>query len=105
MLIAGRALQGLGLALMPLTMASARDHLPAGPARADVIALLSVVGAVGVGLGYPITGFIAEHLDASAAFWFGTVASATRSSLAVLVRPARRPSRAGHGRSTPSARR
>ncbi len=26
-LVAGRAMQGLGLALMPLTMASARDHL------------------------------------------------------------------------------
>src|SRR5919205_2983453 len=44
-LVAGRALQGLGLALMPLTMASARDHLPVARAR-DVIALLSVVAAV-----------------------------------------------------------
>src|SRR3954463_798869 len=58
-LIAGRALQGLGLALLPLTMASARDHLE--PERAGtVIAQLSVIAAVGVGLGYPITGFIAE---------------------------------------------
>ncbi|HEU4973652.1 MAG TPA: MFS transporter [Baekduia sp.] len=73
-LVAGRALQGLGLALMPLTMASARDHLPHGRAG-EVIALLSVIGAAGVGLGYPITGFIALHFDASAAFWFGTIAS------------------------------
>src|SRR4051812_18149600 len=58
--VAGRALQGLGLALMPLTMAAARDHL--APRRAgEVIALLSVIAAVGVGLGYPITGLIAEH--------------------------------------------
>src|SRR3954453_18462751 len=61
-LVTGRAMQGLGLALMPLTMASARDHLP--PMRAgQTIALLSVIGAVGVGLGYPITGFIAQHFD------------------------------------------
>lgn len=79
-LIAGRALQGLGLALMPLTMASARDHLPAMRAG-SVIALLSIIAAAGVGLGYPITGFIAQHADASAAFWFGAAAS----SLAFLV--------------------
>src|SRR5690349_13712678 len=56
-LLAGRALQGIGLALLPLTMAAARDHLPAGRAGAT-IATLSVTAAVGVGLGYPITGFI-----------------------------------------------
>ncbi len=33
-LIAGRALQGLGLALMPLTMAAAREHLPPSARRA-----------------------------------------------------------------------
>ena len=40
-------------------------------ARGSTIALLSIIGAAGVGLGYPITGFIAEHADASAAYWFG----------------------------------
>jgi MFS family permease len=85
-LVAGRAMQGLGLALMPLTMASARDHLRlerAGP----VIATLSVVAAVGIGLGYPVTGFIAEHLDVSAAFWFGAIASAVAFMLAVVFVP------------------
>jgi MFS family permease len=87
LLVAGRAMQGLGLALMPLTMASARDHLPLGKAT-TTIAILSVVGAAGVGLGYPITGFIAQYLDTSAAFWFGTLASATALVLAVLFVPA-----------------
>jgi MFS family permease len=69
-LIAGRALQGMGLALVPLTMAAARDHL--SELRSPrVIALLSVVTAVGVGLGYPITGFIAEHASLETAFWTG----------------------------------
>ncbi len=85
-LVAGRALQGLGLALMPLTMASARDHLPAARAG-QTIATLSVIAAVGVGLGYPITGFIAQYADASAAFWFGTAASALALLLAVLFVP------------------
>jgi predicted MFS family arabinose efflux permease len=85
-LIVGRSLQGLGLALMPLTMASARDHLP--PDRAgSTIALLSIIGAAGVGLGYPITGFIAEHADASAAFWFGAGASGLAFVAALLLIP------------------
>lgn len=85
-LIVGRALQGLGLALMPLTMASARDHLPAARAG-SVIALLSIIAAAGVGLGYPITGFIAEHADASAAFWFGAAASGLAFLVALLHIP------------------
>jgi MFS family permease len=87
MLLAGRALQGIGLALLPLTMAAARDHLPAARS-AQTIATLSVIAAVGVGLGYPITGFIAEYLDASAAFWFGAVASGLALLLAALFFPA-----------------
>ena len=85
-LIAGRGLQGIGLALLPLTMASARDHLP--PARGGaVIALLSVIGAAGVGLGYPITGLIAERSGTSAAFWFGAAASAAALVLAARCIP------------------
>jgi predicted MFS family arabinose efflux permease len=88
-LVAGRAMQGLGLALMPLTMASARDHLE-GDRAISTIALLSVIGAAGVGLGYPITGFIAEYLDASAAFWFGAAASGLALVLAAAFVPAPR---------------
>ena len=85
-LIAGRALQGLGIAMMPLTMASARDHFPVEHAH-RVIALLSVISAAGVGLGYPITGFIALHFDVSAAFWFGAIFSGVALVLAVLFVP------------------
>ena len=92
-LVAGRAMQGLGLALMPLTMASARDHLPADRAG-STIALLSVIGAAGVGLGYPITGFIAEYLDASAAFLFGAVASGLAFAMAAVFVPSPRAPRA-----------
>jgi MFS family permease len=91
-LIAGRALQGLGLALMPITMASARDHLPRERAG-SVIALLSVIAAAGVGLGYPITGFIAEHADASAAFWFGAGASGVAFLIALIWIPGSRQQR------------
>ena len=46
---------GPGLSLMPVAMASARDHLPATRAR-STIATLSVTAVVGVGLGYPAHG-------------------------------------------------
>lgn len=74
-LVAGRALQGLGLALLPLLMAVARDHLDVDRAR-RTIATLSVAGAIGLGLGYPVTGLIADRLDVGAAFAVGAVGSA-----------------------------
>jgi predicted MFS family arabinose efflux permease len=73
-LVAGRALQGIGLGLVPLTMAAARDHLP-GERVPPTIALLSVCAAAGVGAGYPISGLIADGLGLSAAFWFGALVS------------------------------
>lgn len=88
-LVAGRALQGMGLALMPLTMAAARDALRQDRAT-SVIAALSVITAVGVGLGYPLTGLIADAIDVSAAFWFGAITSAGAFSIAVLVVPSTR---------------
>jgi len=49
-LIAGRAMQGLGLATLPLAMASAREVL--GPDRSPrLIATLSVAAPMGIGLG------------------------------------------------------
>jgi MFS family permease len=85
MLVAGRAMQGVGLGLVPLGMATARDELPAervGP----TIGLLSVAGAAGVGAGYPISGLLAG-IDLAAAFWFGAVVAAIAPLLSwVFVR-------------------
>lgn len=93
--ITGRALQGFGLGLVPLTLAVARDSLPADRLRPG-IAILSITTAVGAGLGYPITGLIAESLDYRAGFWFAAVVSAIAVTLVLLVVPsasglARRP--------------
>jgi predicted MFS family arabinose efflux permease len=71
---------------MPLTMAAAREVLP--PARAGrAIATLSVIAAAGVGLGYPLTGLIAERFDTSAAFWFGTGFTAVALLLSAVIIP------------------
>lgn len=68
LLLFGRGLQGLGQSLVPLAIAVARDRLPRDRMRSG-IAILSVTTAAGAGLGYPITGFIAEHYSYQAGFW------------------------------------
>jgi MFS family permease len=85
-LVAGRGLQGVGLGLTPLAIATARTALTGEPSRSTVAAL-SVTVAAGVGLGYPLTGAIAEVGGVHAAFWFGAVASAGAIVAAALVYP------------------
>jgi MFS family permease len=91
LLIVGRVMQGTGLGLAPIAMASARDHLPAERAP-GVIGLLSVSGATGVGAGYPISGLVAESFDVHAAFFFGAVLSGLALVAVALVVPRSRAS-------------
>jgi predicted MFS family arabinose efflux permease len=85
-LLVGRGMQGVGLALLPLAMSVARDHLD--PARSrSTLAVLSVTAVVGVGLGYPITGVIAEHLSFHAGFWLAAVLGLLAMALATVVVP------------------
>ena len=86
-LLAGRALQGVGLGLTSLAIAVARDHLEGERSR-SAIALLSVTTVAGVGLGYPLTGLIAQRGTFHAGFWFGAVVSAVALLLAWAVVPA-----------------
>lgn len=84
-LIAGRALQGVGIGLTPLAMAAARDALPAERAQ-SAVATLSLTSAAGVGLGYPITGLLAEYFGLSSGFWFAAIATtATLIAIAAVL--------------------
>lgn len=82
-LLAGRALQGTGLALVPLAIVAARDALPADGAG-PVASLLGVTTAVGIGVGYPLVGAVTEWLGMPAAFWAG--AAVTSMALLAAVR-------------------
>jgi len=86
LLLAGRSLQGLGQSLVPLAIAVARDRFPAHRLRSGV-AILSVTTAAGAGLGYPITGFIAEHYSYQAGFWFSAIVTAVALALVWRVVP------------------
>jgi MFS family permease len=89
-MVAGRALQGVGLGLTPLALAVARDALPP-TRRAPAIALLSVTTIAGAGLGYPVTGLVAEHGGLAAAYWLGTGLAGLTLVMALLVVPGGRP--------------
>jgi MFS family permease len=84
-LILGRALQGVGLGLTPLAIATAREAL-AGERSRSTIAALSITVVAGVGLGYPLAGLVAELGGVHAAFWAGAGVSfaALLASAAVL---------------------
>lgn len=88
-LMAGRAFQGLGLGLVPLAISVARDGLRHDKVRGGV-AILSVSTAIGTGLGYPITGLIAQNLDYRAAFWFAAIISVIAFALIALIVPSTR---------------
>ena len=91
-LVVGRALQGLGIGLTPLAIAVAREFV--APHRlSSTVALLSVTTVAGAGLGYPVTGWVADAFGLQAAFWLGFAVCAVTWVLTLLVVPA---SRSGH---------
>lgn len=86
LLLAGRAMQGVGLGLTPLAMAVARDHLNAEKAK-SAVATLSITTVAGVGLGYPLTALVAQHLGFHAAFWAAAIAGTVVLTCAAIVIP------------------
>ncbi|MDQ6523470.1 MFS transporter [Nocardioides sp. LHD-245] len=68
LLIAARALQGVGVALIPVAIAIMRDELPRDRVPLGV-ALMSATLAIGAGVGLPLSGLIVEHMDWHASFW------------------------------------
>ena len=73
--VAGRAMQGIGMALIPVGIAVMRDEL--SPERVPLgVALMSGTLAIGAGAGLPLSGVIAEHFDWHALFWVTAVAGA-----------------------------
>ncbi|GAA1072367.1 MFS transporter [Tsukamurella spumae] len=82
-LLLGRALQGVGTALVPLLISVARSAL--GTERAArTIASLSVASTVGIGVGYPLISLVDQLLGLRAAY--GTGLAITLVALAVAWR-------------------
>ena len=84
--LVGRVLQGLGLGLTPVSIAAARDALPADASR-SAVAVLSITTVTGIGLGYPITGFVSQIWGVQGAYWFGAAVALVALAVAVVVVP------------------
>lgn len=85
-LIAGRALQGVGTALVPVAMAQMRESLPhhrVGTALAIMSAMLGVGGAVGI----PLGGVMLQSLGWTSMFWLSALLAVGSLVLIALFVP------------------
>jgi MFS family permease len=89
-LLVGRGAQGVGLGLTALMIGVARDHLPPERAAAT-IALVSVAATVGIGIGYPLAGLLADVGGVRAAYGFGLAVTALALLVAAAAIPAAPP--------------
>ncbi|MFD3972471.1 MFS transporter [Streptomyces cyaneofuscatus] len=89
-MIAGRALQGLGMGVVPLGISLLRDVVPAeklGPS----IAIMSASMGVGGALGLPFAAAIAENTSWRVLFWVVAVLALAVGALITALVPADRP--------------
>ena len=71
-LIAGRAIQGVGGAVFPLSFGIIRDEFP--PERVSTgIGLISATFGIGGGAGLVLSGVIVDHLDYEWIFWLALI--------------------------------
>jgi MFS family permease len=94
--LTGRAIQGLGLSLVPLATATARLNLPEAH-RARTMATIGVTTAAGIGIGYPIVGVLAHVGGLALPFWLVAALSVLclAATVKLLPRTKGQPSRVG----------
>ncbi|WP_224276115.1 MFS transporter, partial [Streptomyces sp. LS1784] len=97
-MIAGRALQGMGMGLVPIGISLLRDVLP--PERlGSAIALVSASMGIGGGLGLPIAAGVADYASWRVLFWGTAVLTVVIIGMLWTVIPAPAPAgRAAGGR-------
>ncbi|MFD4656580.1 MFS transporter [Kitasatospora sp. NPDC058444] len=89
-MIAGRALQGMGMGLVPIGISLLRDVLP--PERlGSAIALVSASMGIGGGLGLPIAAGVADYASWRVLFWGTAVLTVLIIGLLWTVIPAPAP--------------
>jgi MFS family permease len=79
--VAGRAVQGLAVAQIPIGISVMRDELPREKVP-GAVALMSATLGIGSAIGLPLSGVIYEHAGWRAVFWTSSAAGAV---LALLV--------------------
>ncbi len=96
-MIAGRALQGMGMGLVPIGISLLRDVLP--PERlGSAIALVSASMGIGGGLGLPIAAGVADYASWRVLFWGTAVLAVVIIGLLWVIIPAPAASASSDGR-------
>ncbi|WP_018501728.1 MFS transporter [Parafrankia discariae] len=85
-IVAGRALQGLGLAIIPLGISIMRDLLPS-KRLIPAMALMSSSLGIGGALGLPIAAIVAQNFDWHVLFWGSAIATLILVGLVTIVVP------------------
>ncbi|MBY4383015.1 MFS transporter [Rhodococcus fascians] len=93
-LLVGRGAQGVGLALTSMLMGVARGHLPEARAN-STIASLSVASTVGVGIGYPLSGLLADVGGIRMAYGIGAALTILALVVAWMIVPVASHDRSG----------
>ncbi|TMR18670.1 MFS transporter [Nonomuraea zeae] len=85
-MVIGRALQGFGIALVPLGISIMRDVLP--PRRlGSAMAMMSSSIGVGSALGLPLAALVAQYADWHVLFWAAAALGALTGGLVLAVVP------------------
>lgn len=83
-LILARALQGMGMALVPVGIATMRDELE--PEQVPLaVALMSATLAIGAGVGLPLGGYMAQVFDWHVVLWLPGVLALLMIALVLLT--------------------
>jgi MFS family permease len=86
LLIIGRVLQGIGIAVIPLAMSVAKATLP--PERVTSgVAIVSATLGIGGGLGLPMAGILVGWWNWRAVFWVGAVLTVVALLATIVVLP------------------
>ncbi|MFJ3906366.1 MFS transporter [Streptomyces sp. NPDC090025] len=96
-MVAGRALQGLGMGIVPLGISLLRDVLPPEKLGSS-IALMSASMGVGGALGLPFSAAVAEHASWRVLFWVAGGFSLLVGVLIAVVVPDGKVAKAAAGR-------
>ena len=94
-MIAGRTLQGLAAAVVPLGISIMRDELPA-ERLAGSTALMSASLGVGGALGLPSAAFIADNFNWHVLFWTSAALGAVALALVLVIVPESKVRTGGH---------
>ncbi|MGD9701028.1 MAG: MFS transporter [Acidimicrobiia bacterium] len=86
-LVLGRAMQGCGMAVIPLGMSIAKETLPPDKTSHGV-ALVSATLGIGSGIGLPLAGVLVGWFDWHSVFWVNAALAVIAVILVIVILPA-----------------